>query len=84
MNTSNIYSVGDARAAFADILNKVAYSGEVVTILKHGMPVVRVIPARSAATAEKITKYFGLWKSKAWAKSIGKPSRRMRKNRFTL
>lgn len=84
MNNPTVYSVGDARAEFADILNRVAYSGEIVTIVKRGAPMVRVIPARSAVTAEKIAKYFGIWRNKTWAKSIGKPSRYFRKNRVEV
>lgn len=82
MNTSTTYSVADARAEFADILNRVAYSGEVVTIIKYGEPVVRMIPVRSSLSTTAIAKYFGIWRDKAWAKSVGKPSRRFGKNRI--
>lgn len=84
MNSTSTYSVGDARSAFAEILNRVAFSGEVVTIVKHGEPMVRVIPARNPFSAKAFAKYFGIWRDKPWAKSIGKPSRRFRKNRVTL
>lgn len=84
MNSTTTYSVGDARSAFAEILNRVAYSGEVVTIVKHGEPMVRVIPARSSVSSEAFAKYFGIWRDKPWAKTVGKASRRFRKNRFAV
>ena len=82
MNNSTTYSVGDARAAFSDILHRVAYSGETVTILKHGEPMVKVIPVRAVVSEDVMVKYFGAWRGKAWAKGVGKPSRRFRKNRI--
>ena len=81
MNTPTSYSVADARVAFADILNRVAYTGEVVTILKYGEPVARMIPVRSSLSTITMAKYFGMWRGKSWAKSVGKESRRIRKNR---
>lgn len=79
MNNPTTYSVGDARAAFADILNRVAYSGETVTIVKYGEPVAKVVPISPKITDETINKYFGMWKNAPWAKYVGKPSRRFRK-----
>lgn len=82
MNNPTTYSVGDARAAFADILNRVAYSGEIVTILKHGEPMARITPVAPKISEEIINKYFGIWKNEPWTKKVGKPSRRFRKNRI--
>lgn len=84
MAAPTTYSVGDARSAFADILNRVAYSGEVITIVKYGEPVAKVIPMRDTVSRATIAKYFGVWAGKSWAKDVGKPSRRVRKNRETL
>lgn len=84
MNNPTTYSVGDARAAFADILNRVAYSGETVTILKHGEPMARITPVAPALSDETINKYFGIWKNEPWAKKVGKPSRKFRKNRIVV
>lgn len=75
------YSVAEARSAFADILNRVAYSGEIVTIVKYGEPVARITPIIPKISQETINAYFGMWKDKPWARDIGKPSRRFRKGR---
>lgn len=82
MNNPTSYSVGDARAAFADILNRVAYSGETVTIMKHGEPVARIIPVIPKISEETVNKYFGIWKHESWAKNLGKPSRRFRRRKI--
>lgn len=81
MNSPTTYSVGDARAAFADILNRVAYSGETVTIVKHGEPVARITPVVPKISEETVNKYFGMWKNEPWAKNLGKPSRKFRRRK---
>lgn len=80
MNNSTTYSVGAARNAFADILNRVAYSGEVVTIVKYGEPIAKLIPVSGVLPEAIVSKYFGIWSNKPWAKLVGKPSRKIRKN----
>jgi len=82
MNNPTTYSVGDARAAFADILNRVAYSGETVTIVKHGEPVARITPVVPKISDDIINKHFGIWKNEVWVKKIGKPSRRFRRRKI--
>jgi prevent-host-death family protein len=77
MNDPTTYSVGDARAAFSDILNRVAYRGETVTIEKHGEPVARLVPVLKEESTKTSDMYFGMWKDKSWASRVGKPSRRL-------
>lgn len=39
-------SVTEARAEFAELINRVGYGGEQVVITRHGKPLVALVPAR--------------------------------------
>ena len=84
MNTKTTVSVAQAREEFAEILNRVSYMGEVITIAKYNKPMVKIIPALRPLPANIISKYFGMWKGKSWAEAVGKGSRSFRTNRVTV
>lgn len=42
--------VTEARAAFAELINRVGYGGERVVITRHGKPLVALIPATELAS----------------------------------
>jgi prevent-host-death family protein len=44
--------VTEARAEFADLINRVGYGGERVIITRHGKPLVALVPADEAGLAE--------------------------------
>lgn len=80
--SSTTYSIADARRDFAEIVSRVSFAGETVTIKRYGTPVARIIPIVTNVSEEIINKYFGVWKREPWAKTVGKPSRKFRKNRI--
>jgi prevent-host-death family protein len=44
--------VTEARAEFADLINRVGYGGERVIITRHGKPLVALVPADEAGLGE--------------------------------
>ncbi len=73
-----VYSVTDARNELAEIINRVAYSGESVVVEKYGKPVVRIVPAVKKVINDAVLKEFaGMWKNKPWVKDIGRRSRNL-------
>jgi prevent-host-death family protein len=44
--------VTEARAEFADLINRVGYGGERVIITRHGKPLVALVPAGEAGLGE--------------------------------
>ena len=46
--------ISQARAEFADLLNRVAYAGERVTLTRHGRPVAALVPASDLTRLEQL------------------------------
>jgi len=44
--------VTQARAAFADLINRVGYGGERIVLTKHGKPLVALVPASDLASVD--------------------------------
>ncbi len=83
------FSVADARSEFAKILDHVAKTGNSVSIVRYGRPVVKIIPADNAVKPKKdwdaiAAKYAGMWSGPGyeWAAKIGRPSRYFRKRNY--
>ncbi|MEK7111223.1 MAG: type II toxin-antitoxin system Phd/YefM family antitoxin [Patescibacteria group bacterium] len=84
---NSTYTASDARNEFSEILSAVLFRGETVTIERHGRPVAKVIPVKGEPgkkdVAGMVKKYFGAWRGKKWASTIGKPSRYFRPRLLT-
>ncbi|MEK9201162.1 MAG: type II toxin-antitoxin system prevent-host-death family antitoxin [Patescibacteria group bacterium] len=77
------YSVADARDDFAEVINRVAYSGEMITIEKYGKPVVVLSPVKvERPSTDMVKKYAGIWAGEKWADKIGKPSRNLNRKDY--
>lgn len=49
--------IAQAKDSFSELIDR-AEAGEVVTITRHGRPVVTIHPARAPVTAEKIERFL--------------------------
>ncbi len=83
------YTVAAARDDFSKILNLVATTGNHVSIVRYGKPLVKIIPVETPAKPKKnwsaiAAKYAGMWSGPGyeWAAKIGKPSRYFRKRDY--
>ena len=74
-----MWSVADARNNLAEIVNRVAFSNEEITIEKHGKPIVKIVPiVRKRVSDEMLREFSGIWKGKSWANKIGRKARSFR------
>lgn len=84
----NTYTVAAARDDFSKILNLVATTGDPVTVVRYGKPIVSIVPHAKRPTreelAKKLAKYAGMWSGPGyeWAAKIGRPSRYFRKRDY--
>jgi len=54
MPKSTTINAADAKRHFADLLGRVAYGGETITITRRGKPMARLVPIDADATAPHI------------------------------
>ena len=48
MTSDHVISVTDARGQLADLVNRVSYTGEHVTLTRHGRPMAVLVPVADA------------------------------------
>jgi prevent-host-death family protein len=57
---SNIaYSVGEAKKHFSELLSRVAYGGERITIAKRGKPLAMLVPTALEPDADHLSRVEG-------------------------
>jgi prevent-host-death family protein len=54
MSKTTTINVADAKRHFADLLGRVAYGGETITITRRGKPMARLVPVDADATAPHV------------------------------
>ena len=53
------YSVGEAKKHFSELLSRVAYGGERITIAKRGKPLAMLIPPATEPGSDHLSKVEG-------------------------
>ncbi len=51
-------TTAEARKNLADLLNRVAYAGERVTVTRRGREIAAIVPAEDAALSEKLRQFL--------------------------
>ena len=57
--TTVTVNVADAKRHFSDLLGRVAYGGETITITRRGKPMARLVPVDADATAPHVADVQG-------------------------